>query len=74
MWGNIKTNGVKADFHSVEFSDRTGNPLFTFENAALNLKRRLRVSNNLLCQIQSTRKILLSENQPLSNRKTREFF
>ena len=55
---------LKADFHSVEFSDWTGNPLFTCENVTLDLKRMLRVCNNLLCQIQSARKILLSGNQP----------
>ena len=57
--------GIKADFYTVEFSDWTGNPLFTCENAALNLNRMLRVANVLLCQIQSARKILLSGNQPL---------
>ena len=52
---------LKADFHSVEFFvDWTGNPLFTCENVALDLKRMLRVSNNLLCQIQSAQKILQS--------------
>ena len=56
---------LKADFHSVEFSDGTGNPLFACENVALNVKRMLRVSNNLFFQIQSARKILLSGNQPL---------
>ena len=55
---------LKADFHSVEFSDWTGNPLFTCENVALNLNRMLRLTNVLLCQIQSARKILLSGNQP----------
>ena len=55
---------LKADFHSVEFSDWKENPWFTCENVALNLKRLLRVSNNLLCQIQSARKILQSGNQP----------
>ena len=52
--------------NSVEFSDWTGNPLLTCEKVALDLKRMLRVSNNLLCQIQSARKILLSGNQPLN--------
>ena len=52
-----------AMFQSVEFSDRTGNPLFTCEDVALNLKRMLRMSNNLLCPIQSAWKILLSGNQ-----------
>ena len=51
-----------ADFHSVEFSDWTGNLLFTSENVALNLNS---ATNVLLYQIQSARKILLSGNQPL---------
>ena len=59
---------VKADFHSVEFSDWTGSLLFTCKNVALNLSRMLRVSNVLLCQIQPARKILLSGNQPLEFR------
>ena len=55
---------VKADFHSVEFSDWTGIPLFRCENVAQNLNRMLRVNKNFLCQIQSAWKILLSGNQP----------
>ena len=69
MWGRrqlSETNPVKADFHSVEFSDWTESPLFTCENIALDLKRISHVTNNLLCQIQSIRKILLNENQPQS--------
>ena len=57
----MKLQCVKADFHSVEFSIWTGNPLFTFENVAFNLTRMLRVTNILLCQIQSAWKILLNE-------------
>ena len=56
---------IEADFHSVEFSDWTGNPLFTFENVALDLIRMSRVSNNLLCQIQFSRGVLLGGNRPL---------
>ena len=56
----------KADFHSVEFSDWTGHPLFTCEIVALNLNRMLRVTKTLLCQIQFAQKILLSGNQPLN--------
>ena len=67
-WGDnelqSKNYNLKADFHSVEFSDWTGNPLFTCENVALDLKRMFSVCNNFLCQIQSARKILLSGNQP----------
>ena len=36
---------VKADFHSVEFYERTGNPLFAKENIALNLNRMSRMTN-----------------------------
>ena len=56
---------VRADFHSVEFSDWMGNLLFTCEHVALNLNRILHVSNISLCQIQSTRRVLLSVSQPL---------
>ena len=55
---------VKADFHSVEFSDWTGNPLLMCENFAVNLNRTLRVTKVLLCKIWPVRKILLSGNQP----------
>ena len=34
----------KADFHSVEFSDWTGNPFFMFEKVAVNFIRMLRVT------------------------------
>ena len=53
----VQSSILKADFHTVEFSDWIGNPLFTFENVALNLNRLLRVTNVLLlpCQIQSSR-------------------
>ena len=57
-------SNLKADFYSVEFSDWTGIPLLTCENVAFNLKRMLCMNNNILCQIQSTRKIILSGNQP----------
>ena len=56
---------LKADFHSVEFSNLTGNPLLMCENVTLNLKRMLRVTKILVSKIQSARKILLSRNQPL---------
>ena len=55
---------VKADFHSVESSERTGNLLFTTETVALNLNKILRVTDLLLCLFLSARKILLSGNQP----------
>ena len=41
---------IKADFHSVEFSDWTRNLLLTRENVALNLKRMLRMNNTLSCK------------------------
>ena len=37
---------MKADFHSVEFSDWTGSLLFKCENVALNLKRMLHLTNS----------------------------
>ena len=58
-------DAIRAEFHSVGFADWTGNPLFTYENFSLNLNRMLRVTKNLLCQFQSTKKLLLSGNQPL---------
>ena len=51
-------SALKEIFHSVEFSDWTGNLLLTCYNVALNLNRMLRVTNVLLCQIQSAWKIL----------------
>ena len=53
---------LKADFHPVEFSEMTGDPLFSCENVALNLNRMSRMTKVLLFQIQSARKILLSGN------------
>ena len=41
----VEVIAVKADFHSVEFSDWTGNLLFTCEDVALDLNRMLRVTN-----------------------------
>ena len=35
--------GLKIDFHSVKFPERTGNILFTKGNVALNLNRMSRV-------------------------------
>ena len=61
---SLRDKTLKADFHSVEFSDWTGNPLFMCENTALNLNRMPRVTNILLSQIQSARKILLNRSQP----------
>ena len=55
---------VKVDFHSVEFSEWTENPLFTREAVALNLNKKFRVTDLLLCLFPSVRKILLSGNQP----------
>ena len=59
-----KCGGLKADFHSVEFSDWTENPLLMCENVAVNLNRMLRVTKVLLSKIQSAWKILLSGSQP----------
>ena len=54
-------NSVRSE-HPVEFSDWKGDPLFTCKDVALSLNRMLRVTNNLLCQFQSARKILPSGN------------
>ena len=54
--------GLKADFHTVEFSDWTGNPQLMCENVALNLKRMSCMTKILLSKIQSARKILLNGN------------
>ena len=55
----------KANFLSVESSERTGNLLFTRESVALNLNKMLRVTDLSLCKFPSGLKILLSGNQPL---------
>lgn len=54
----FRAMSLLADFHSVEFSGGTGNLLFMRESIALNLNRKLRVTNPLLCKISSARKIL----------------
>ena len=63
---------LKTDFSAVEFSDWTGNPLFTSEKVALNLNRMLLMTKILLSKIQSARKILLSGNQPLKESELNE--
>ena len=55
-----KSRQIKADW--------TGNPLFTCKNVTLDLKRMLRITKILLCQIQSARKILLSGTQPIQKK------
>ena len=55
---------LKADFHSVESSEWTGNLLFTRETVALNLNKMSHVADLLLCLFPSAKKILLSGNQP----------
>ena len=70
----LKSSGISyrwlarltADFHSVEFSDWTGNPLFFCENGAVILNTIPRVTYILFSKIQSARKILRSGNQPLA--------
>ena len=62
---------LKANFHSVEFSERTGNLLFTRVIVALNLNKMLRVTDLLLCLFPSAQKILLSGNQPKRNDQCR---
>ena len=61
---DLNAYAVKADFHSVEYTNWKGNRLFTRENVGLNWNRMLRVTNIVLCQIQFARKILLGGNQP----------
>ena len=55
----LKAPHLKADFHSVEFSDWTGNPLSMCENVAVNLNRMIRVTKISLSKIRSVRKILI---------------
>ena len=55
---------TKADFQSVEFSERAEILLFVGENVALKLNRSLRVSNFLLSKIPPARKITLTGNWP----------
>ena len=55
---------LKIDICLVEFSEWTGNLLFMRENVALNFNRSLRTTN-VLRKMLSTRKVLLSGNQPL---------
>ena len=59
----VPTVSITADFHSVEFSELTGNPLSPRENIALNLNKILCLTSISFCNIQSARKILLSGNQ-----------
>ena len=51
---------IKADFQSVEFSERAEILLFAGENVALKLNRYSRLSNFLLSKILSARKIPLT--------------
>ena len=54
----IRTHaGVKADFQSIEFSERAEMLLFAWTNFALKLNRQLRLSNFLLPKIPLARKI-----------------
>ena len=50
----------KAEFHSVEFPERTGG-----ENVALDFSRMLRMAESLLFEIPSAWKTLLNGNQRL---------
>ena len=56
---------VKANFQSVEFSERAEILLFTRENVALKLNRLLRLSNILLSKIPPARKFQLTGDWPL---------
>ena len=59
----FRVEHLKADFHSVEFSDWTGNSLLMCENFAVNVNKMLRVTKILLSKIQSAWEILLSGSQ-----------
>ena len=55
---------LKADFHSVEFSEWAEILLFAGESVALKLNRHLRLSSFLLSRIPTARKITLTGNWP----------
>ena len=67
---NMSDYSVKADFHSEDVSDWTGNPLFTCENVALNLNIMLRVTNILLQKNAVRSENPLNGNLPLENSTT----
>ena len=56
---------LKANFQSVEFSERAEILLFTRENIALKLNRLLQLSNISLSKIPPARDIPLTGNWPL---------
>ena len=56
---------IKANFQSVEFSERAEILLFTRENVALKMNRLLRLSNISLSKIPPARDIPLTGNLPL---------
>ena len=60
---------VKADFKSVEFCKQMGALLFTREDVALILNRKLHLTNfnvlNLLCKVPAAQKIPVTGSQPL---------
>ena len=64
MGGNVLIP-FKADFQSVQFSERAEILLFTGENIALKFNRQLWLSNFLLSKIPPARKILLTGNWAL---------
>ena len=55
---------IKANFQSVEFSERAVILLFTREKVALKLNRLLRLSNILLSKIPPDRKFQLTGDWP----------
>ena len=64
---------VKANFQSVEFSERAEILLFTTENVALKLNRLLRLSNISLSKIPPARDIPLTGNWPLHRTPTEQY-
>ena len=70
MDDNVNILAIKANFQSVEFSERAEILLFTRENVALKLNRLLRLSNFLLSKIPPARKIPLTGNWALERQKS----
>lgn len=75
-WDNIRYKflHVKADFQSLEFSERAEFLLYARENVVLKLNRKLRLSDLLLSKIPPARKTPLTGNQPLRNLSSTESF
>ena len=66
-WDRKNRADLKADFQSVQFSERAEILLFAGGNVALKLNRYLRLSNFLLSKIPHARKIPMTGNWALSS-------